>query len=212
MSGTSVLIVDDHPLVADMLAAELASLDWDVSTTYDPDEAAEIARSSEPSLVVLDIDLKKVSGFDVAHAVRAVSPATKIVMFSAFVRDAYVERALELEVEGYLCKCTPLAEIVEAIAAVAAGGRRFSESVTARITVGGGGATVRTSRGASLTDRERLILEQIALGLPQKQIAGSLGISIKTVQHHLAHVMDKLGLHDRVDLARYAIREGLVEP
>ena len=212
MSGPSVLIVDDHPLVADMLATALGSLDWNVSTTSDPDEAAEIARSSEPSLVVLDIDFKKVSGFDVAQAVRTVSPATKIVMFSAFVRDAYVERALELEVEGYLCKCTPLAEIVEAIAAVAAGGRRFSESVTARITVGGGGATVRTSRGASLTDRERLILEQIARGLPQKQIAGSLGISIKTVQHHLAHVMDKLGLHDRVDLARYAIREGLVEP
>lgn len=212
MTDISVLVLDDHPLVGDMLAAELGSHGWTVWSTSDPDDATRTAQTSAPDVAVLDIDLRGASGFDVAQSVRAVSPDTRIVMFSAFVRDAYVERALQLEVEGYVCKCTPLEDIVDAIEAVAAGNRRFSEAVSRRVVIGPGGPTVRTSRGATLTGRERLVLEQIARGLPQKQVATSLGISIKTVQHHVAHLMDKLGLHDRVDLARYAIREGLVEP
>lgn len=210
--GLSVLIVDDHTLLGEMLAAELAANGCAAEAVNDPAEAVEVASRVQPDVAVLDIDLPGLTGFDVAADIASVSPGTKVLMLSAFVRNGYVDEALRMEVAGYLSKSEPLPTVLEAIDAVAIGDRRFSDAVRSRIVIGKSGAEERKTLTAMLTDRERTVLEHVAHGLSQKQVATAMGISIKTVQHHLSHVMDKVGIHDRVELSRYAIREGLIEP
>ncbi len=178
------------------------------------DHAIELASRTHPDVAVLDIDMPGVSAFGAARVVREVSPSTRVIFLSAFVHDSYVDEALGVEASGYLTKSQPPEAIVEAIRRVHRGGTAFSPDVLDRIVIDsdgvGLGVATRT-RLDILTEREREVLSYVARGLPQKQIARLAGISLKTVQHHVTHIMDKLEIHDRVELARFAIREGVVE-
>lgn len=210
-----VLLVDDHPLVRETLRSRLEASGCDVLDTGSPMEAGPLSASAQPDVAVVDIELPDMSGFEVVTEIGRRSPTTRVLLLSAFVRDAYIDRALELEVAGYITKSEPPEVLMEAVMAVAQGAERFSDDVRARIIIEGGNPRSLgrgASRRSALTEREMEVLVLVARGLPQKQVASQLGISIKTVQHHLDHVMDKLGIHDRVDLARFAIREGLIEP
>jgi len=210
-----VLLVDDHRLLREMLEERLKSDGLEVLATGDTKVALDLAADLQPDVAVLDIDMPEGSTFDVARVLHTESPDTRVMFLSAYVRDAYIEQALAVRASGYLCKCEPLEEILSAIGAIAGGAARFSRKILHRIVIDGsqprlaeGGVT----RSSSLTGRERDVLFHIARGLSQRQVAHVLDISIKTVQHHLASVMDKLEIHDRVELARFAIREGIVEP
>jgi DNA-binding NarL/FixJ family response regulator len=212
---TSILLVDDHVLIREMLQERLASEGFEVLTTGDTTVAIELAVDLQPDVAVLDIDMPGRSTFEVARVLNAESPTTRVVFLSAFVRDAYIEQALDVHASGYLCKCDPLEEILAAIGAVAGGATCYSREVLRRIVIDGSQARLAeepVTRSSLLTNREREVLLHVARGLSQRQVAHVLGISIKTVQHHLEGVMDKLEIHDRVELARYAIREGIVEP
>lgn len=216
MSGPiSVLLADDHSLVRDMLSAALAAEGFDVEAASTADEALAIGREREPDVAVMDIDMPGMSSFEVARRWRADGRAIRVVFLSAFVRDSYVGEALAVEAAGYLTKDEPPGEVVAAIREVAAGEVRFSRAVLDRIALDTSGPRVvsgDTARVEGLTARELEVVRLIARGHHQKQVATDLEISIKTVQHHLTAAMDKLGIHDRVELARFAIREGLVEP
>lgn len=211
----TVLLVDDHALLRDMLAATLRAEGFEVVETGDTDEAISRGTALRPHLAVLDIDMPGRSTFEVARILSTESPATRIVFLSGYVRDRYIEQALAVRASGYLCKGDPLDSIVAAIKAAASGATCYSRDVLQRIVIDGSQARLAdrpVTRTSLLTDREQDVLFHVARGLSQRQVASALGISVKTVQHHLASVMDKLDIHDRVELARYAIREGTVEP
>ena len=213
--GISVLLADDHVLVREMLHERLSREGMEiVGLASSGDQVVELAAECLPDVAVLDIDMPGMSAFQAAREVRRVSPNTRVIFLSAFVHDNYVDQALAVEASGYLTKSEPPRAIVEAIRRVHRGRSSYSRSVLDRIVVDPAGvrlANGRRSRCGLLTEREREVLGYVAMGLPQKQIARLTGISVKTVQHHVMHLMDKLEIHDRVELARFAIREGLVE-
>ncbi len=216
MTGAArILLVDDHMLIREMLAERLTTEGFEVLETGDTTAAVELAVDLQPDVAVLDIDMPGRSTFEVARVLHAESPDTRVVFLSAYVRDAYIEQALAVQASGFLCKCEPLEEILAAIGAVAGGATRYSRKVMHRIVIDGSRVRLAeepVTRSSLLTERERDVLLQVARGLSQRQVAHVLGISIKTVQHHLVGVMDKLEIHDRVELTRFAIREGIVEP
>lgn len=211
----TVLLADDHSLVRDMLARTLVREGMQVVASVDTTDGAETyGRSEQPDVAVLDIDMPGRSIFDVARSIRETSPDTRTIFLSAFVHDHYIEQALSVEASGYLTKAEPPEVVVASIRKVVGGAASFSTEVLDRIVIGESGARLagRHARVALLTDREREVLGYVARGLQQKQIATLTGISIKTVQHHVTHVMEKLEIHDRVELTRFAIREGVIEP
>jgi DNA-binding NarL/FixJ family response regulator len=211
----SVVLADDHQLVREMLNDHLDREGMEVvGMASSADHAVELAAAVQPDVVILDIDMPGTSVFEAARAIREASPTTRVIFLSAFVHDTYIDQALKVQASGYLTKSEPPDAIVEAIRRVHGGATRYSPEVRARLVIDSEGVRLggaRHTRYDLLTDREREILAYVARGLPQKQIARLADISIKTVQHHITHLMDKLEIHDRVELARFAIREGLTE-
>lgn len=214
-SAISVVLADDHTLVRDMLQDHLSREGMTIAgLASSGSRAIELTAATQPDVVVLDIDMPGISAFEVAREVREVSPSTRVIFLSGFIHDKYIDQALGVEASGYLTKSEPPEAIVEAIRKVHRGATSFSLAVLDRIVIDSSGARlgVKTqTRYDLLTDREREVLGYVARGLPQKQIARLAGISVKTVQHHIMHLMDKLEIHDRVELTRFAIREGLIE-
>ncbi|MBT8192195.1 MAG: response regulator transcription factor [Acidimicrobiia bacterium] len=212
----SVLVAEDHTLVRDMLENQLEHAGFDVVAVVDSSDAAVgAAGTHQPDVAVLDIDMPGISVFEAVRRMRRCSPATRALFLSAFVNDGYVHQALAVEASGYLTKTESVETVAEAIKTVHRGATHFSEAVLDRIVIGPGGAVLLSSGSSridTLTGREREVLGYVARGLAQKQIGRLMGISVKTVQHHITHLMDKLEIHDRVELARFSIREGVSQP
>jgi two-component system response regulator NreC len=212
----SLLLVDDHALVREMLSARLnAEPDMVVvGTAADADDAIGQAVRLRPDIVVMDVDMPGVLCFEAARVIQERCAGTRILFLSAFFHDRYVEQALAAKAAGYVIKADPPERIVAAIRSVAGGASYFSEEVQERIVVSSEGtrlAARRQSRAATLTPRELEILRYIARGMAQKEVARTMHVSVPTVRTHTANLMKKLGIHDRVELTRFAIREGLAE-
>lgn len=211
----TVVLADDHALVRHMLCSRLTAEGIGVIGCADRAEAALIlVAKHRPDVLLLDIDMPGRSAFAAARDVRRAAPQTRVVFLSAFVHDAYLQQALTCEASGYVTKSEPVDVVVQAIRLVANGRCHFSREVMQRLVVGVDGVRLgsdRAVRFATLTERELEVLGHVAKGLQQKQIAYLMDISLKTVQTHIANLMEKLNIHDRVALARFAIREGLIE-
>ncbi len=212
----SVLLADDHALVRESLAQWLTST-GDITVVGEvgsADEAVSAAVRLRPNVVLLDIDMPGLHCFDAARVIRSRCPQTRVLFLSAFFHDRYIEQALTVEASGYLTKGEPPNAVVRAVRAVAAGGTYFSPEVQRRIVVDGSGAHLAqpgATRASMLTLRELEVLRYIAQGMSKKDIAAVMHLSIKTVDNHSTSLMGKLDIHDRVELTRYAIREGLAE-
>lgn len=211
-----LLVVDDHALVRDALADRLQrEPDIDiVGTAATADEAIEKTIESKPDIILMDIDMPGLDCFDAAKTITSLQPDTRIVFLSAYHHDSYIEKALNVKARGYLTKREPPESVVAAIHEVASGGACFSEEVQARIVVDSRGAKLaprETSRASMLTPRELEILRYVARGLSKKEIARVIDLSVKTVDRHCANLMAKLDIHDRVELTRFAIREGMAD-
>lgn len=210
----SLLLVDDHALMRRMLADRIAC-EPDmlvVGTVEDADAAVAEAIRQRPDIILMDIDMPGVICFDAARTIQELCPKTRIIFLSAFFNDRYIDQALAVEAAGYLTKTEPPESVIAAIRAVAAGKSYFSPQVQSRIVVDSDGtrlAQPKQSRASTLSGRELEVLRYLARGMSKKQIAQTMYISAKTVNNHTAHVMDKLDIHDRVELSRFAIREGL---
>jgi DNA-binding NarL/FixJ family response regulator len=217
MSETcSILIVDDHTLMREMLSERVASIpDLEVvGTAENADLAVKEAVRLQPDIILMDIDMPGLHCFDATRSIQARCPNTKIIILSAFFHDHYIEQALASEAAGYLTKNESVDTIIGAIRAVASGGSHFSPEVRARIVVDSRGARLaqkKRSRVSTLTNRELEVLRYVARGLSQKQVAEIMHLSVKTVHCHCTNLMTKLDIHDRVELTRFAIREGLAE-
>jgi DNA-binding NarL/FixJ family response regulator len=213
----TVLLADDHALVRESLSTWLRGApDMRVlAEVGSADEAVAIAVRDCPDVVLMDIDMPGLLAFDAVRTIRSRCAATRIIMLSGFFNDRYIEAALAAEASGYMTKSEPPQSVLKAIRTVAAGGVYFSPEVQSRIVVDTGGARLASgdgvTRSATLTPRELEVLRYIARGLSKKDIASIMHLSVKTVDNHSTSLMTKLNIHDRVELARYAIREGLAE-
>jgi DNA-binding NarL/FixJ family response regulator len=212
----TVILADDHAMVRESLASYLAQTpDIRVLAALDGAEAAlHAAVEHQPDLVLLDIDMPGMEAFDAARRIRERCPRTRLVILSAFFHDRYIERALAVGASGYLTKAEPIQSIIRAIRDVAAGVACFSPEVRARLVIAADGISMAepaATRAAQLSAREVEVLRYIARGLSNKEIATTMHVACRTVDHHIARVMQKLDIHGRVGLARYAVREGLAE-
>jgi len=212
----SVLVVDDHAMVRQMLTNRLDE-EPDITVVAGvgtADDAVTEAVRLEPSIVLMDIDMPGMLCFDAARTIGTQCPDTRIVFLSAFFHDRYIEQAMAVHAWGYITKSEPEDAVVEAIRRVSTGVAYFSPEVQARIVVDAQGAKLahpQRSRVSTLSERELEVLRYIARGLTKKGIARTMHLSVNTVNRHTANIMAKLDIHDRVELARFAIREGLAE-
>lgn len=212
----SVLLADDHALVLSMLRDRLAG-ERDITVVAavgSTDEAVGAATRLKPDIVVMDIDMPGMTCFEAARVIQVGCPETRTIFLSAFFNDAYIDQALSVEAAGYLTKGEPPEAVIDAIRAVKAGQRHFSAEVESRIVVEQSGLRLGRqgrSRASTLSNRELEILRYVARGLSQRQIAQLTHRSSKTIHKHCNNIMAKLDVHDRVELARFAIREGLSE-
>ncbi|MBN1345132.1 MAG: response regulator transcription factor [Phycisphaerae bacterium] len=218
MSGvTTVLLADDHTLVREMLRERLqAEPDMSVvADVADADAAVSEAVRGQPDVVVLDIDMPGLHCFEAARTIKARSPKTRVLFLSAFTNDRYIEQAIAVQAAGYLTKTESTEVMVRAVRSVAAGGTYYSPEIQMRIVIDDHRAYLargRRTEASTLTPREIEVLRYIAKGMSKKEMAATMHLSVRTVEVHTQRLMRRLNLHDRVELARFAIREGLVEP
>jgi DNA-binding NarL/FixJ family response regulator len=176
-------------------------------------EAVQLTKKCGPAVVVMDIAMPLLNGLEATGQILEAAPATRVLILSAHGDDAYVQRAIERGAAGYLIKQTSAHILATAIREVATGGTFFSPSITKRLP-----DQQRPGRNGlikheiiPLTSRELEVLQLIAEGKANKETAAELGISIKTVEKHRQHLMDKLKIHDTAGLTRYAIGAGVIE-
>jgi DNA-binding NarL/FixJ family response regulator len=216
-----VLVVDDHPLWRDGTARYLAEAGFTVvGTAGSGVQALRIAAAVRPDVVLLDLNLPDLPGDEVIRGLLAAVPAARVLMLSASGERQDVLDAVTAGALGYMLKSAQLGEIVEAVRATAAGQPVFTPGLAGlvlgeyRRLAGGGAAAAAGQRGTGspvprLTDRETEILRLIAKGLTYPQIAGRLTLSTRTVQNHVRNTLTKLQLHNKAELVRYALENGV---
>ncbi|HLI56731.1 MAG TPA: response regulator transcription factor [Actinomycetota bacterium] len=206
-----ILIAEDHTVLAQALATML-SFDTDfevVGTVPSGDEAIAVVRRSGPDVVLMDYKLKGLNGIEATREIVRLAPATKVLVLSMFDSQETVIGAVAAGAAGFLPKNVDREELVRAIHAIAEGKGFLHPEVTMpflqRI-----GALAKKDTRQTLTDREQVVLQELALGKTTKEIAGTLVVSEETVKTHLAHIYQKLGVNDRVQAVALALRQGLV--
>jgi DNA-binding NarL/FixJ family response regulator len=202
-----VAIVDDHPIVTDGIVANLrAPGDIDVvATGVSAADAAEIARAHAPDVLVLDLELGGSSGLDAIADVKTASPATRVVIFSAYAGEERVATAFERGADSYVLKGTSSDELVAVIRAVAAGGTLIPPEIAGQLA-----RAVRQPRRDRLTAREREILALLAEGLSNRAAAERLGIAERTVKFHVAEILARLGAANRAQAVAIAKARGML--
>ena len=209
-----VMVVDDHPMWRDAVERDLTAAGLQiVATAATGSEAVNRARATRPSVVVLDLQIPEPNGVEVTATLVAEDPTVRILVLSASGEQSDVLEAVKAGATGYLVKSASKAELIDAVRRVAAGGSVFTPGLAGlvlgeyrRLAEGGAAKDDDLPR---LTDRETEVLRLVAKGLSYKQIADRLVLSHRTVQNHVQNTLRKLQLHNRVQLVRYAIEQGL---
>lgn len=216
MKKIAVLLVDDHTVVRQGLRA-LLSAEEDMEVVGEAEngrQAVMLARKAPPDVVVMDIAMPLLNGLEATRQILKLLPGTRILVLSSYGDDDCVQQLMEAGAVGYLLKQTAANDLLKAIREVQRGNGFFSPTIAKRLrdqgrVAFGGGQSTR--KGNELTSREAEVLQLIAEGFSNKQIAGELAISIKTVEKHRQQVMNKLNIHDVAGLTRYAMAKGMVE-
>lgn len=210
----TILLAEDHSIVRHGISA-LLNADGHFSIVggaRNGREAVEMARTLRPDVILMDIAMPVLNGLEATRQILADNPAAKIIILSAHSDDAYIERMCSAGVAGFLEKQTSAVILVEAIREVAKGKIFFSPSITRRLRDKPLDRDGLPKAGANrLTSRETEVLQLVAEGYANKQIAATLGISIKTVEKHRQQLMNKLDIHDTAGLTRHAIATGVIE-
>ncbi|SDP75402.1 two component transcriptional regulator, LuxR family [Actinopolyspora xinjiangensis] len=213
-SEISVMVVDDHPIWRDGVARDLTERGFRISaTTGDAVSALRISRTVHPDVVLMDLNLGDTSGVEATRQITQEIPGTRVLVLSASGEHADVLEAVKAGASGYLVKSASVDELVDAVRRTAVGDAVFTAGLAGlvlgeyrRMAVTPGDSDPEPPR---LTDRETDVLRQVAKGLTARQIANKLVISHRTVENHVQSTLRKLQLHNRVELARYAIEHGL---
>jgi DNA-binding NarL/FixJ family response regulator len=177
-------------------------------------QAVELAKKLRPAVVVMDIAMPLLNGLEATRQILKEVPDAKVLILSAHSDEAYVEQATALGASGFMLKQTSARVLSEAVRAVQAGRTYFCPTIARRLQnlerSSDRGRSLQTG-GVGLTSRETEVLQLIAEGQANKQVAGELSISVKTVEKHRQRLMQKLNIHDTAGLTRYAIAAGIIE-
>jgi DNA-binding NarL/FixJ family response regulator len=216
MPEIRVLIAEDHETVREGLKLIIdAQPDMTVvGEAGDGREAVKLAQQLAPDVLMMDISMPELNGLKAAAKLKRVAPEIKILTLTRHTDQAYLQELLEAGVSGYVLKQSAATDLVRAVRAVAAGDNYLDPAMTGKIFSNYVEKSSRLrgdSRGATLTERERDVLRQIAWGYSNKEIAERLDISIKTVEAHKANALKKLDMHSRIDIVRYAVLQGWMQ-
>lgn len=214
---TRILLVDDHRLIVEALTALLsAQLDFEVvGNAGDCDQALQLAEQTRPDIAILDVEIPGNGCFALALELRDRVPGIKLIFLTGHVCEAFVGEAVRVGAVGYLLKGDDANLLCDAIRAVMRGECVFSAAVQQLLDqdpLTGAIILRREHELQSLSSRQLEVLRHLARGQSVKEIAREMHLSQKSVDSHKYRIMSKLGIHDRVELARYAIREGLTQP
>src|SRR5947207_13499838 len=216
MKRITVLLAEDHQIVREGFRS-LLKHEVDIEVVGEAQtgrEAVQLTRKLRPAVVVMDIAMPSLNGLEATRQIRKEVPETKVLILSAHGDDAYIEQVAALGAAGFLLKQTSSNVLATAIREVDKGKTFFSPAIAKRVRdrsqkAKDRGESVR--KGNQLSSREVEVLQLIAEGKPNKQVAAELGVSFKTVDKHRQHLMSKLNIHDVAGLTRYAIAEGIIE-
>ena len=211
MNRPRVLLADDHRMVAEGLRS-LLSPEFDlVGVVEDGRALIEAAKKLHPDVIVADISMPHLNGLDALGPLKRDNPRVKIVILTMHQEVAYARRALEAGAAGFVLKHAAPAELVTAIRAALDGKTYITPAVAGDlIQAMQRGEDVPMDPAASLTARQRQILQQLAEGRSAKEFAGTLGISPRTVEFHKYQMMESLNLRSGVELIHFAIKQGIV--
>jgi DNA-binding NarL/FixJ family response regulator len=215
MKKYTVLLADDHALVRAglrQLLLEFKSYDI-IGEAGDGLQAIEEARLHQPNLVVLDLAMPKMRGIEAIKEIKKVSPDSKILVLSMYESEEYIRHALLNGADGYLLKGSATDELRSALEHALASRLYLSPAISRAFVTDllKKNQDHEQELGGELSEREWGVLKLLAEGYTNKEIAGLLHISSKTVETHRSRIMDKLGLNNLADLVKYAIRKGLID-
>ena len=218
MEKIRVLLADDHTVVRQGLRALLAA-EEDIEIVGEAEngrQAIQLVKTLLPDVAVIDIAMPVLNGLEATRQITRAVPSTKVLILSSYSDDEYVQQLTEAGAAGYLVKQTAANELLKAIREAQRGNAYFSPAIAKRLRDQCREAFVTSSEPARrrsdyLTTREAEVLQLIAEGRANKQIAAELCISIKTVEKHRQQVMNKLNIHDVAGLTRHAIARGIIE-
>lgn len=200
-----VFSVDDHPLVREGITA-IVNSERDMSVIAEASNAREAIqqfRNLQPDITLMDLRLPDKSGIDALIAIRNEFPEARVIVLTTFEGDVEIQRALEAGARGYILKTTPPKELVKVIRQVHAGTKCIPTQVAAQLA--------EHVADEDLTERETDVLNQIAGGNRNRDIAEKLFIAEETVKVHIRHIMGKLGANDRTEAVAIAVRRGIIQ-
>ncbi len=217
MSTINVLIVDDHNIVRQGLKALLAA-EGDINVVAEAQtgrEAVQMTEKYRPDVIIMDLAMPLLNGWEATRQILKAVPSAKILILSTYEGDDHVQQAIAAGAAAYLIKQVTAADLVKAIREVKKGNAYFSPGIAQRLREQTrrslSGETPAKTGNPELTLREAEVLQLIAEGFANKQIASELGLSVKTVEKHRQQVMNKLNIHDTASLVRHAAAKGIIE-
>ncbi|MBP9900946.1 MAG: response regulator transcription factor [Verrucomicrobiota bacterium] len=217
MKRITVLLAEDHMIVREGFR-KMLELEADfevVGEAQDGRTAVALVKKLRPAVVLMDIAMPRLNGLEATRQILKDLPATKVLMLSAHSDDAYVKNATDSGAVGFLLKQTSAQDVCRAIREVHQGNPFFSPSISRRMdrlhSQPPDRSGLRHLKMAQLTSREIEVLQLVAEGKANKETAAELGITMKTVEKHREHLMQKLDIHDTAGLTRYAISAGIIE-
>jgi DNA-binding NarL/FixJ family response regulator len=216
MRKIGVLLVDDHTVVRQGLRALLMP-EEDIAIIGEAEngrQAVAMARKTPPDVVVMDVAMPLLNGLEATRQILKTVPGSKVLVLTSYGDEECVEQLMHAGAAGFLVKQTAANDLLKAIREVQRGNAFFSPAIAKRLRdqcreAFTSGQPIK--KAGELTSREAEVLQLVAEGFSNKQIAGELSISIKTVEKHRQQVMNKLNIHDIAGLTRYAITKGMVE-
>lgn len=217
MKKITVLLADDHTVVRQGLRL-LLEAEEDIKVVGEAEngrQAVQLAKKLQPNVIVLDVAMPLLNGLEATRQITREVPESKVLILSSYSDDEYVQQLTEEGASGYLLKQTAANDLIKAIREAQKGNAYFSPSISKRLLDQCRHALTGRSplkkRAGNLTSREAEVLQLIAEGHANKQIASELNISIKTVEKHRQSLMEKLNIHDTAGLTRHAIAAGIIE-
>lgn len=216
MSELRILVADDHEVVRQGVRALLETRPgWKVcDEAYDGRDAVEKAAKSLPDVVILDIGMPGLNGFEAARQIRKASPKSEVLILTMHESEQIVREVLASGARGYVLKSDAGRDLVTAVDALSRHNTFFTTSVAEMVLQKylEGKQGVETKEPSTLTPREREVVQLLAEGKSNKEVASTLDISVKTAETHRTNIMRKLDCHSMSDLVRYAIRNNIINP
>ena len=212
-----ILLVDDHSLMREGMAAMLRDVEdiEIVGSIASGEEAINLADQLKPNLILMDIMLRGMTGIEATRWIKERNPGLKIILISMEVSKDYISAGIKSGVDGYLHKDSEKVTLIDAIRMVYQGGRYFNEAITSLVFEDfykheKTGKAKEKKISQDLTKREHEILELVAEGKSNREVGETLFISVKTVETHKTHILEKLGLRNTAELVKYAIKNNII--